>query len=129
MIVLNRPFRFCNRFYRDLYSSGLQITINRAQLSGSDLAAVTMTNRTQMITSLIRIIVADAMKHSFTSRNAGKILTCIVRYNAHIEMNSSLQEPIRQVQKKEKDKRHSLNKLNTFNSLSNKNICLTFRTI
>ena len=48
-------------------------------------------------------------------------LVYIVRYNAHIETNSSLQEPMRQEQRTEKDKRHSLNKLNIFNSLSNKN--------
>ena len=79
---------------------------------GSNVATDTITNRTQMITSLIRIIVADAMKPCFTSRNAGKILTCIVRYNAHIEMNGSSREPMRQEQRTEKDKRHSLNKNN-----------------
>ena len=36
-------------------------------------------------------------------------------------MNGSCKEPLRLRQKKEKDKRHSLNKLNTFNSLK-KNI-------
>ena len=48
------------------------------KILGSEFAAVTMTYQSQMITSIIRL------------------LTCIVRYNAHIEMNSSLQEPIRQ---------------------------------
>ena len=83
MIVRNRPFRFC-------YSVARQELTNRAQLSGSELAADTLPLRTQMKISLIRIIVADAMNPCFTSRNAGKILTCIVCVIAHNQsMNQS----------------------------------------
>ena len=72
----------------------------------------------------------NAVADTLINENKSHLLSHLysVRYNAHIETNSSLQEPMRQEQRTEKDKRHSLNKLNTFNSLSNKNICLTFRT-
>ena len=49
---------------------------------GSELAADTMTYQSQMIISL----------------------TCIVRYNAHIEMNGSYREPMRQEQREGKIK-------------------------
>ena len=69
---------------------------------GSELAAITLINDNNYH--------LDSYSH----------LVYIVRYSAHIEMNSSSREPMRQEQRTEKDKRHSLNKLNTFNSLSNK---------
>ena len=59
------------------FSSDLQAVTGWTQMSGSNVATDTMTYQSQMIISLICF------------------LTCIVRYNAHIEMNSSLQEPIR----------------------------------
>ena len=52
MTMLNRPFRFC-------YSVARQELTNQAQMSGSELAAVTMTNLTQMINTIIRLLTYD----------------------------------------------------------------------
>lgn len=83
-------------------SSAFQSVTNWDQMLGPELATDTMTYQSQMITSLIRL------------------LTCILCVITHIDINSSLQEPMRQEQRTDKDKMHSLNKLNVFNSLSNK---------
>ncbi len=59
-------------------SSDLQSMVGTDQMLGSELAAITLINENDYH--------LDSYSH----------LVYIVRYSAHIEMNSSLQEPIRQ---------------------------------
>lgn len=89
IIVPSCPLGFC-------YSSGLHSVTRTDQMLGSNVATDTLPLRTQMrILPALRLV---NIVHCFRNNNKSHSSSHLhhVRYDAHIETNSSLQEPIRQ---------------------------------